>query len=105
MASSASPAAACPSPPNCWPLWSSEPYAARLLLPIPPDGHYTNLRQGLTMSGAKVRVIVAGTALLSALVPYLHGQVDRNFIGKVVMEDGSPPPKAVILERVCGGRS
>ena len=23
--------------------------------------------------------------------------------GKVVMEDGTPPPDAVIIERVCGG--
>ena len=57
------------------------------------------------MSSAKVRVIVAGVAVLAALIPCLQGQVDRNFIGKVVMEDGSPPPKAVIIERVCGGRS
>jgi Ca-activated chloride channel family protein len=57
------------------------------------------------MSGVKVRLIVAGTAVLSVLVPYLQGQNDRSFTGKVVMENGSPPPKQVAVERVCGGRA
>ena len=50
-------------------------------------------------------VIVAGTAALFAPASYLQGQSTRDLTGKVVMEDGSPPPKPVAIERVCGGRS
>lgn len=50
-------------------------------------------------------VIAAGAAALFAPGWRLQGQSSRTLSGKVVMEDGSPPPKPVGIERACGGRS
>jgi tetratricopeptide (TPR) repeat protein len=35
--------------------------------------------------------------------PYDMGQRPIFLSGKVVMDDGTPPPEAVVIERVCGG--
>ena len=48
---------------------------------------------------------VACFAGLIALAPRLQAQSDRLLSGKVVMEDGSPPPKPVVIMRSCGGRN
>jgi VWFA-related protein len=44
---------------------------------------------------------------LVVLLPFsrpLGAQTERSLDGKVVMQDGSPPPKPVAIERACGGR-
>jgi tetratricopeptide (TPR) repeat protein len=48
--------------------------------------------------------IVLGAAALIAVAPRIQAQ-DRMLSGKVVMEDGSPPPKPVVIMRSCGGRN
>src|SRR5215472_5711068 len=35
--------------------------------------------------------------------PYDMGQRPIFLSGKVVMDDGTPPPESVVIERVCGG--
>jgi VWFA-related protein len=47
---------------------------------------------------------LAGFAALVAPTPRLRAQ-ERLLSGKVVMEDGSPPPKPVVIMRSCGGRN
>jgi Ca-activated chloride channel family protein len=55
--------------------------------------------------GVKDRLTIAGALALFALAAQLQGQSQRQLSGKVVMEDGSTPPKPALIERSCGGRN
>ena len=53
---------------------------------------------------APKQLIFAAAALVFMAAPPLRAQGDRLLHGKVVMQDGSPLPKPVPIERTCGGR-
>ena len=50
------------------------------------------------------QLIFAAAALVFMAAPPLRAQGERLLHGKVVMQDGSPLPKPVPIERTCGGR-
>ena len=58
----------------------------------------------IVRSGAKRWAVIAAVALLPTAGP-AWGQGAFSVRGKVAMEDGSPPPKPAIIERVCPGES
>ena len=58
----------------------------------------------IVRSGARRWAVIAAVALLPTAGP-AWGQGAFSVRGKVAMEDGSPPPKPAIIERVCPGES
>lgn len=54
---------------------------------------------------AKEWLTIVSAAALLALSPRLQAQSTYDLSGKVVLEDGSPPPKPAGIERICGGRN
>ena len=58
-----------------------------------------NLRQAL-LSTAAITVLAAAGALSAQ---YSSG-VQITYRGRVLMEDGSGPPKGAVIERLCSGR-
>jgi len=59
-------------------------------------------RAGEQILSTLIGRLAIGTLLAGQLA---YGQGDQILKGRVVMEDGSPPPKPAQIERVCGGRS
>jgi hypothetical protein len=58
-----------------------------------------NLRKAL-LSTAAITVLAAAGALSAQQ----GSGVEITYRGRVLMEDGSPPPKGAVIERLCSGR-